>query len=274
MEYIDNTFKLKLSDIEDITNSDEWKVAVLPWGAIEPHGRHLPYSTDSILAAKVAEQSVLKAQEFNNYYINKFMILPTLSMGVQNMGQTDKRYCINFSPITQYNVLEDIVTSLLTTGIYKLVIINGHNGNDFKPMVRELAVKYPDMKIYVCDYLSIINDVMRDNENMFGIKFPEVDDHAAFTETSLMLYLENDLVDKEELNRQLNNTDEYEIFYSINFPHIKEDMHNRMWSPRDFDKYSTHNRIGMLKGSSEKNGEIMFKTVTNVIAIDLINVVI
>ena len=104
-KYIDNTLKLKLSNIEDSTNNDKWTVAVLPWGAIEPHGRHLPYLTDSILATHVAEQSVIKAQEKGNEYIkNKFMILPTISMGVQNLGQTNKKYCINFSPRTLRNV--------------------------------------------------------------------------------------------------------------------------------------------------------------------------
>ena len=109
---------------------------------------------------------------------------------------------------------------------------------------------------------------MKGKEELFGVNFPEVDDHAAFTETSLMLHLEKELVDIEELNRQLNDSDEYEVFYNINSQFINEDFN--MWSPRNFDKYSTHNRIGMLKGSSEENGSKMFQTITDVIALNLI----
>lgn len=272
-EYIDNTRKLKLSYVEDCTNFDKWTVAVLPWGAIEPHGKHLPYLTDSILATNVAEQSVLKAQDIGKEYMrNKFMILPTISMGVQNLGQTNKKYCINFSQRTQYHVLEDIIISLLNTNVEKLVIINGHNGNDFKPIVREFATKYPDMKIYVCDYLSVINDILKGKEDIFGVKFPEIDDHAAFTETSLMLYLEKELVDIDELNTQLNEVDEYEAFYNLSKQVNNEDM--KIWSPRNFDKYSIHNRIGMLKGSSSENGKIMFQKVTDAIAMNLITIVL
>lgn len=263
---INNLTNLNYKNIKLDTNYN-WKVAILPWGAIEPHGTHLPYLTDTILATDVTNTSVNKAENKDDYYKNKFMILPTLSMGVQNLGQINKKFCINFSINTQMAVLEDIVNSLMLNKVFKLVIINGHNGNDFKPIVRELSSKYGIMKIYVCDYLTTVNKVMLGKENVFGVKFPQVDDHAAFTETSLMLYLHNELVDKSELNR---DTDIYDAFYDLNKTALKP--MTSMWSPRHFDKYSVENRIGSLVGSSANNGEIIFNTVTDAIADDLINI--
>lgn len=258
-----SVIELNYTDIE--TNQYQWTIAVLPWGAIEPHGEHLPYTTDTILATAVAKESISKAYKL--YGDNRCMMLPSLSLGIQNKGQTDKKFCINFSVATQMAVLEDIVKSLSYQNIRNLVIINGHNGNDFKPLVRELSVKYPTFKIYVCDYLSLVNDLMKGNEAIYGIdNFPAVDDHAAFTETSLMMHVFDCGVDKVSMIVNGDWDEETRCAGIENKPHIN------FWSPRDFNKVSVNNRIGSLKNASKKNGEKIFDAVTNEIAKDLITI--
>jgi creatinine amidohydrolase len=52
---------------------------------------------------------------------------------------------------TQKAILTDIVTSLHGQGFRKLVIINGHGGNTFKPYIRDLTMAFPDFRLVVAD---------------------------------------------------------------------------------------------------------------------------
>ena len=106
--------------------SQKYEVAILPWGATEPHNYHLPYGTDSLETAKIAEQSAGKAWEKGA----KVMVLPVIPLGAQNMGQIDMPFCLHTKPSTQLIILKDILTAFSGQGIKKLVIMNGHGGND------------------------------------------------------------------------------------------------------------------------------------------------
>lgn len=248
--------ELNFTDIKE--NKDSWVIPILPWGAIEPHGEHLSYLTDSFIANQITLETINDLQK-NELTKNKFISLPCISMGQQNLGQVDKKFCINFSFSTQYAVLEDIVKSLLMQGIKKLVIVNGHNGNDFKPIVRDLAVNYPDFKIYVCNYLSLIDKYTK-SDNDLGIVFPETDDHAAFTETSLMLYLQETLVDENNIDLSAETNENW------------KKLNISMWTPRNFDDFSINNRIGDVKGASKEIGEKLFNLITIIIESDLISI--
>src|SRR5699024_9928687 len=112
-------------------------------------------------------------------------ILPAIPFGV-NTGQTDIKLDINMHPSTQAAVLNDVIEVLNRQEIYKLIILNSHGGNNFKPIVRELGVKYPKMFIVICEAYRVIN-----KEAYFD--HPD-GDHADEMETSLMLHLRPDLV--------------------------------------------------------------------------------
>lgn len=75
-------------------------------------------------------------------------------------------------------ILTDIVASLHYQGLCKLVIINGHGGNNFKNMIRDLAVDYPDFLIASTEWFTIVPP------NNF---FEEKDDRGEL-ETSVMLH--------------------------------------------------------------------------------------
>ena len=64
---------------------ENYEVAVLPWGATEPHNYHLPYGTDSLETSKIAEEAAAKAWKKGA----KIMVLPTIPLGVQNVGQLE-----------------------------------------------------------------------------------------------------------------------------------------------------------------------------------------
>ena len=157
----------------------DYEVAILPWGATEAHNFHLPYGTDNYESSWVAAESARKAWEKGA----KVVVLPTVPFGV-NTGQLDIPLCINMNPSTQAAVLEDVVHSLDSQGIRKLVILNSHGGNDFRQMIRELQ-PLTDMLITTINWWSIVD------AKPF---FHEPGDHAGELETSVMLEIAPDLV--------------------------------------------------------------------------------
>lgn len=159
---------------------EQYQLVVLPWGATEAHNYHLPYATDNMEADAIAAESARIAWEKGS----KVIVLPAIPFGV-NTGQFDIQLNINMNPSTQYAILNDIIETLNRQGIYRLVILNSHGGNDFRQMLRELGLKYPDM------FLSEVNWYkMKDAKAIFE----DQGEHAGETETSLMMYLKPDWV--------------------------------------------------------------------------------
>ena len=165
----------------------EYSYTVLPWGSIEPHNYHLPYMTDSILSQSIALDAVDRA--WKDYGVTG-AVLPPIWLGSQNPGQIDLPFCIHTRYETQKMILSDIVKSLYHQGMKKLVIMSGHGGNIFKPMIRDLSMDYPDMLIIVCEWFAIVP-----RRDYFG---EEIDDHAGEQESSVMRYYPNKLVNLED----------------------------------------------------------------------------
>lgn len=157
-----------------------YEVAILPWGATEAHNWHLPYATDVVQCDHVAAEAARRAWEAGAQVI----VLPTIPFGV-NTGQRDIKLDINMNPSTQAAVLRDVVDSLNAQHIHKLVLLNGHGGNDFRQMIREVGVDFPAM------FISALNWYRAADGAAF---FDEPGDHAGELETSMMLHLAPHLV--------------------------------------------------------------------------------
>ena len=158
----------------------QYSIAILPWGATEAHNYHLPYATDNIQAQAVANEAARVAWEAGE----KTIVLPCVPFGV-NTGQMDIDLCINMNPSTQLALLDDIAEVVQMSGIDKLVILNGHGGNHFKQMIRELYPTYPDLLVVSVDWWAA------------GSPFEHFDDpgnHAGELETSMIMFLEPDWV--------------------------------------------------------------------------------
>ncbi|MBT31126.1 MAG: amidase [Thalassobius sp.] len=158
----------------------KFDVAVLPWGATEAHNYHLPYATDSIQNEYVAALAAEKAWEKGA----KVIVLPNVPFGV-NTGQLDVDLCINMNLSTQIAVLKDIVDVLSRQKIQKLIIMNGHGGNNFKQVIRELSFFYPD--VFVCAFNWF-------NAADWNLYFDEPGDHAGEMETSAIMHIAPELV--------------------------------------------------------------------------------
>jgi creatinine amidohydrolase len=111
-------------------------VAVLPWGATEAHNRHLPHGTDVIEAVSIAERAADLAAARDA----RPLVLPAVPFG-NNAQQQDQVATIHISTATALALLRDVAASLRRQGIDRLVIVNSHGGNDFKPLVRDVSLE-------------------------------------------------------------------------------------------------------------------------------------
>lgn len=228
--YKGSPFILKETNWKNVRGT-KFTTAVLPWGAIEPHNFHLPYGTDIFESEYIADSSAEYAWDKGA----KVIVLPSIPFGV-NTGQINYDLVINMNPSTQFLVLKDIVDSLSRQSINKLVILNSHGGNDFKPMIRELQLLYP--KVFVC----LINWY-----TALGIEkyFDEPGDHAGEMETSMMLKIAPELV---LLLSEAGEGAERKF-------KVKGLREKLVWAPRDWAKVTADTGVGNPKLSSAEKGE-------------------
>jgi creatinine amidohydrolase len=215
-----------------------FEVAVLPWGACEAHNYHMPYGTDIIEADLISAEAARLSWEQGA----KVIVLPTLPFGV-NTGQFDVKLDINMNPSTQFGVLRDVIEVLNRQGIYKLIILNSHGGNDFKAMIRELGLKFPKMFLCSCDWFKSV-----DQKEFFENK----DDHAGEMETSLLLYLRPDLV--LPLSEAGDGAAK-----KFSFSAIREGW---AWAERKWMQVTKDTGVGDPRKASAEKGQKYFKVVT------------
>ncbi|MCJ7812058.1 creatininase family protein [bacterium] len=224
----------------------DFELALLPWGATEAHNYHLPYGTDNIETEKIAEESAKRAWERGA----KVIVLPIIPFGV-NTQQLDIKMTINMNPTTQAQILTDVMVSLEGHCINKLVILNGHGGNDFCQMIRELQRK---TTIFLCtvSWFSI-----KRNINIFD----DPGDHAGEMETSLMMYLRNDL---------LRPIEEAGSGSAMSFK-IDGFKNGWAWAPRNWTQVTKDTGVGNPKKATKEKGKKFFETVVDEISNFLID---
>ena len=225
-----------------IIKDSSFEVAVLPWGATEAHNYHLPYGTDIIEAAHVAAESARIAWEQGA----KIIVLPTIPFGV-NTGQFDVKLDMNMNPSTQLAVLRDVVEVLDRQGIYKLIILNSHGGNDFKTMIRELGLKFPKMFLCQCNWYQSV-----DQKEFFENK----DDHAGEMETSVMMHLTPHLV------RPLTEAGDG-ASKKFKFTAMREGW---AWAERKWMQVTKDTGVGDPRKASAEKGQKYFKAVSEKVA--------
>ena len=221
--------------------SEKREVAVLPWGAMEAHNFHLPYATDNIESDAIAAESARIAWEAGASVI----VLPTVPFG-ENTGQADIPFCINMNPSTQLALLRDVALGIARHGTRKLVILNGHGGNDFKQMIRELQL---DVQLFICQ----LNWYASVDAKAF---FTDLGDHAGELETSLMLHVAPNLV------RPL---DEAGPGSARRF-RVSGLRDGWAWAPRQWTQVTDDTGVGNPAAATPSKGAAYFKAVTERIA--------
>jgi len=206
-------------------------LAILPWGATEAHNYHMPYGTDIFEADFFASETARIAWELGA----KVIVLPTIPFGV-NTGQADIKLDINMNPSTQAAIISDIVATLDRHGIRKLLILNSHGGNDFKSMLREIGLRFPNMFLCSCNWFQSID------KRQF---FEHEGDHADEMETSLMLYLNPDLVlPLSEAGEGVEKTNNISAF-----------REKWAWAERRWSQITADTGVGNPKAATKEKGK-------------------
>src|SRR5215475_10201505 len=166
--------------------SQKWEVAVLPFGATEPHNLHMPYATDNYQVEEIGKRACQKAYEAGA----KVLLLPTMPFGVNtNHLQVPGALALSVTPTTLLRIITDLVDSLERQGVKKLVLLNGHGGNELKPLTRELFHR-TGVFLCVCDWFRMATD-------QYPGLFERPGEHADEVETSLGLAFFPDLLTPE-----------------------------------------------------------------------------
>jgi creatinine amidohydrolase len=216
-------------------------IAVLPWAATEAHNYHLPYATDTLECDHIAAEAARRAWDAGT----KVIVLPTVPFGVQS-GQLDIPFCLHINPSTQAAILFDLAQTLQSHGVQKLVILNGHGGNDFKTIIRELQ---PKLKIFLC----ALNWYVAVPPKQY---FTEPGDHAGELETSMIMHIAPDRV------LPLDQAgDGKEARFTI------EGLRNGLaWAPRQWTKISKDTGVGDPKHATAEKGKVFGDAAAEAIA--------
>jgi creatinine amidohydrolase len=163
-------------------------VAVLPLGATEQHGPHLPLNVDTVLVDGVVREALthLGPQD-------PVLVLPTQTLGLST-EHIAFAGTLTLSPQTVISQWCDLGASVARAGVKKLLLFNAHGGNVglMEVVARELRAQH-GLIVYCSSWYNLPIDAQvmaqfSDHEHRFGI-------HAGDIETSMMLALAPELVD-------------------------------------------------------------------------------
>lgn len=219
-------------------------VAVLPWGAAEAHNYHLPHGTDNIEATALGEAAVAAA----NAVGARCILLPTVPFG-NNNSQLTQVATITMRTSTQAAVLRDVAESLVRQQIDRLVVLNFHGGNEFKPLIRDVMLDLPIFIAQVNGYqLAPQKRELLDDPN---------GDHADEFETSLLLHLTPHWV--APLDEAGDGAQTPSALPAVsNTPGV--------WSPRDWQAATKDTGIGNPKRATADKGKRIFDMLVEALA--------
>ena len=162
----------------------ERTIAVLPLGAIEQHGPHLPVSVDTDIVNAVVERVVPSLGELS------VLFLPTMTIGKSNEHIAFPG-TLTFSAETLLRMWMEVGSSVARAGVRKLVFLNSHGGNvaAMDIVARDLRAEH-GMLTASCSWFNLYqgDELFDSRELVHGI-------HGGQSETSIMLAIREHLVD-------------------------------------------------------------------------------
>lgn len=222
-------------------------LAILPLGAHEYHGEHLPAETDAVIAEAFAKRlTQLVRPQFKIY------ALPVEKVGysIEHMDNPVTR-TLSYSEAIEKWI--DIGVNCYRNGIKRLLILNAHGGNSplMNIVITELRCRFPMLAVATSwGRFGLPNGLISETEKHLDI-------HAGFIETSLMLYLKPELVNMEKAGNFINRQAEF----------IKDFQYLRAYGPFAFGwKMRDLNAKGVAGDASKANardGELIFNHALN-----------
>ncbi|MBE0342370.1 creatininase family protein [Paenibacillus sp. 28ISP30-2] len=171
----------------------EKALVILPVGAVEQHGPHLPVYTDTLIGEATLTQTLERVRPDKEIWL-----LPPVSYGKSN-AHIGLPGTISLSAGTLHAIMLDIAESLKASGFRKLLLFNTHGGNVdlLNTVSREIRIRTGMMVFYLSpSSLNVAEDLLSPEELEYGI-------HGGDYETSLVMSIKPDWVQKEFLVKEL-----------------------------------------------------------------------
>ena len=225
-------------------------VIVLPVGAIEQHGPHLPMSVDAVIADEVASALLNAVGDDIDLWL-----LPTLAVSKSNEHVWSPG-TLSLSTETLLRVLDDLAACVAATPVRRLVFLTGHGGNSslLVTACRDLRVAHGLLTFLIHPFIPPASGGPSTEEELgMGI-------HGGLHETALFAYLRPGQVDMKQAVRSVPEwmaTNEWVRFGgSVQFG----------WTSRDF---GPEGHIGDPSGATVDLGRGLFDEVVGAMASQL-----
>ncbi|MEY2588752.1 MAG: creatinine amidohydrolase [Acidimicrobiaceae bacterium] len=168
-------------DLADLREAGEGEVGLVPVGATEQHGPHLPTGTDTIIATALCEHVSARTGA---------PVLPAVPVACSYGHGTRLPGTLSLTPELLAAVARQYSEWAATSGLTRLLFVNSHFGNSASLGIAtdHLRLFRPDLQVGVVDWWSVDADVARETV------LDGDDVHAHRAETSLMLVVAPELV--------------------------------------------------------------------------------
>lgn len=215
---------------------------IIPVGATEQHGHHLPLDTDTRIVFEIVKQSVDKLPEHVNA-----LYTPAVWFGYSEHHRGFAGL-MSVKGDTLVRLMFDLCSSAYKEGFHKILLLNGHGGNVLYLSAACRAL-YDDLgvKVGLITYWDLITDDIAGHRDspLGGIN------HACELETSLMLHIEASLVKTDKIQDNVMKKGKYNRADLLE-PGI-------LFTGGSFKEISTSGVVGMPSAASRTKGEILFK---------------
>jgi creatinine amidohydrolase len=223
---------------------------ILPVGSTEQHGPHLPLSTDVILPMEIGKGIASKIDALVAPAVNYGYYSRARSGGGETFPGTT-----SVSASTLIQLVSEILSSYISDGFRRVLVLNGHFENLAvlpEAIDRAIAQSHRDDVRAICLTWAVTLTEPQIRQ-IWGQEYPgEAIDHAAVTETSLMLFLKPEMVRQERIpDEKTQRIVHYDII------------------PAPIDTYTRAGSLWTAKGSTKEKGE----TIYNKVVKDLVEIV-
>ncbi len=239
---------LKWKDVQALVREDP--VAVVPIGAFEQHGHHLPLRVDAFLCGEVARRSVEDAASRGA----KAVVTPTVWTGY-SPHHMDFPGTVTLDAETFMSLVMHVARSLHAHGFRKILLLNGHGGNMnlLKTVVQRLRFEH-DVDVAAASYWDFALDTIASwrQSDVGGIN------HAGEMETALMLALDPDAVDETAR----------EDLYLERRRHLPADLAvgGPVTRAATFAELSSHGAIGAPTLATPERGQELLKAMVEAVS--------
>lgn len=226
------------------------KIVILPLGAFEQHGPHLPLTTDTDIVSAIG-----RGLESRRPAVT--LLLPTLWLG-HSTHHLAFPGTLSAHQMPYIQMIIELCGSIVSMGAKKVFLLNGHGGNDIpvRAALRELKSLYSNVLFVFASYWSLSMKTIKDvrDSDLGGIG------HACEMETSLMLHLHPERVKMALAKR--DGPKHCDTYRKVDMQHGRP-----IYFVNEFDEVTENGTIGHPDLATAEKGKMFFDGIVADVAV-------